>query len=265
MTSSVVGGSQFSVDNIRNNNLFDNISRAEMMEQLKAEVRPMGYTGRIQANSSANYAKNPRSELANTGVINRDINLYQYTGFKDDKYDASSRATQSASRFNYGYDRQVNKIYVDVSGQKIPNNHLRIIPNRSCMMNGAYPLTKPPYNANLERLSVELMGNPNDYSKSYIPSSANNYLKFKANKPKLTRQDLTNSAQQLAMSRPQNLANPIAATVAVEGFDPLASARQRQQARDQINQNLREARGIREGSPALSIQIPYLGQMGAMP
>ena len=264
MTSSVVGGSQFSVDNIRNNNLFDNISRAEMMEQLKAEVRPMGYTGRIQANSSANYAKNPRSELANTGVINRDINLYQYTGFKDDKYDASSRATQSASRFNYGYDRQVNKIYVDVSGQKIPNNHLRVIPNRSCMMNGAYPLTKPPYNANLERLSVELMGNPNDYSKSYIPSSANNYLKFKANKPKLTRQDLTNSAQQFAMSRPQNLANPIAATVAVEGFDPLASARQRQQARDQINQNLREARGIREGSPALSIQIPYLGQMGAM-
>jgi hypothetical protein len=265
MTSSVVGGSQFSVDNIRNNNLFDNISRAEMMEQLKAEVRPMGYTGRIQANSSANYAKNPRSELANTGVINRDINLYQYTGFKDDKYDASSRATQSASRFNYGYDRQVNKIYVDVSGQKIPNNHLRVIPNRSCMMNGAYPLTKPPYDANLERLSVELMGNPNDYSKSYIPSSANNYLKFKANKPKLTRQDLTNSAQQFAMSRPQNLANPIAtATVAVEGFDPLASARQRQQARDQINQNLREARGIREGSPALSIQIPYLGQMGAM-
>jgi hypothetical protein len=264
MTSSVVGGSQFSVDNIRNNNLFDNISRAEMMEQLKAEVRPMGYTGRIQANSSANYAKNPRSELANTGVINRDINLYQYTGFKDDKYDASSRATQSASRFNYGYDRQVNKIYVDVSGQKIPNNHLRVIPNRSCMMNGAYPLTKPPYNANLERLSVELMGNPNDYSKSYIPSSANNYLKFKANKPKLTRQDLTNSAQQFAMSRPQNLANPAAATVAVEAFDPLASARQRQQARDQINQNLREARGIREGSPALSIQIPYMAQVGAM-
>jgi hypothetical protein len=211
MTSSVVGGLQFSVDNIRNNNLFDNISRAEMMEQIKKDVMPMGYTGRVQANSMANYARNPRSQLANTGVVNRDINLYQDVGFKDDKYDASSRALPSASRFNYGYDRQVNKRYIDVSGQNIPNNKLRVIPNRGCMMNGAFPLEKPQIDPNLQRLSVELMGNPNDYSKAYIPSSANNYLKFKANRPKLTRQDLTNSAQQFAMARPQNLANPAAA------------------------------------------------------
>lgn len=257
MTSSVLGGSQFSVDNIRNNELFDNISRAEMMEQIKKDVRIMGYTGRVQANSMANYAKNPRSELANTGVINRDINLYQDVGFMNDKYDASSRALPSASRFNYAYDRQVNKRYVDVSGQNIPNNELRVIPNRSCMMNGAFPLAKPPTNANLQRLSVELMGNPNDYSKSYIPSSANTYLKFKASRPKLTRQDLTNSAQQYAMARPSGLANPAAAiaqaaTAAVGAFDPLASARRRQELRDETAQNLRETRGLR----GLGVQLP---------
>jgi hypothetical protein len=257
MTSSVLGGSQFSVDNIRNNELFDNISRAEMMEQIKKDVRIMGYTGRVQANSMANYAKNPRSELANAyGVINRDINLYQDVGFKDDRYDASSRALPSASRFNYAYDRQVNKRYIDVSGQNIPNNELRVIPNRSCMMNGAFPLSKPPTNANLQRLSVELMGNPNDYSKSYIPSSANTYLKFKASRPKLTRQDLTNSAQQFAMARPSGLANPAAAiaqaATAAEVFDPLASARRRQEQRDETAANLREARGLR----GLGVQLP---------
>jgi hypothetical protein len=258
MTSSVLGGSQFSVDNIRNNELFDNISRAEMMEQIKKDVRIMGYTGRVQANSMANYAKNPRSELANAyGVIDRDINLYQNVGFKDDKYDASSRALPSASRFNYAYDRQVNKRYIDVSGQNIPNNELRVIPNRSCMMNGAFPLAKPPTNANLQRLSVELMGNPNDYSKSYIPSSANTYLKFKASRPKLTRQDLTNSAQQYAMARPSGLANPAAAiaqatTAVAEVFDPLASARRRQEQRDETAANLREARGLR----GLGVQLP---------
>jgi hypothetical protein len=257
MTSSVLGGSQFSVDNIRNNELFDNISRAEMMEQIKKDVRIMGYTGRVQANSMANYARNPRSELANTGVINRDINLYQNVGFMNDKYDASSRALPSASRFNYAYDRQVNKRYVDVSGQNIPNNELRVIPNRSCMMNGAFPLEKPQIDPNLQRLSVELMGNPNDYSKSYIPSSANTYLKFKASRPKLTRQDLTNSAQQYAMARPSGLANPAAAiaqaTAAVaEVFDPLASARRRQELRDETAQNLRETRGLR----GLGVQLP---------
>jgi hypothetical protein len=203
---SYIGGSQFSVDNRTNNQLFSCIERAEMMEKIKADIMPMGYTGRIEANSSANYAKNPYSELANAyGVNNRDINLYQYKGFKDDKIDASSRATQSASRFNYAYDRQVNKRYVDVSGQNIPNNKLRVIPNRSCMMNGAFPLTKPPTDPNLERLAVELMGDTN-ISSTYLPSSANKYLSYKSNRPKLTRQDLMNSAQQYAMARPQNLA-----------------------------------------------------------
>jgi hypothetical protein len=101
------------------------------------------------------------------------------------------------------------------------------------------------------------MGNPNDYSKSYIPSSANNYLKFKANRPKLSRQDLMNSAQQYAMARPAALANPTAATavaaaVANEGFDALSSAARRQQLRDETAQNLREARGLR----GLGVQLP---------
>jgi hypothetical protein len=269
MTSSIVGGSQFSIDNRTNNVLFDNISMAEMMEQLKAEERPMGYTGRIQANSMANYAKNPRSELANVyNVCDRDISLYQYKGFMNDKIDASSRATQSASRFNYGYDRQVNKRYVDVSGQFIPNNKLRVIPNRGCMMNGAFPLAKPPADANLERLSAELAAEASGGGAAsllrYMPSSANKYYSYKASRPKLTRQDLTNSAQQYAMAKPSGLANPVAtvanAVAVAGGFDALASARRRQEQRDEIAANLRETRGLR----GLGVQLPMSVQVGAL-
>lgn len=215
---SYIGGSQFSVDNRTNNELFSCIERAEMMKQIKKDIMPMGYTGRVQANSSANYARNYQGQLSNAyGVNNRDPSLYQYSGFKDDKINASSRATQSASRFNYAYDRQVNKRYVNVSGQKIPNNHLRVIPNRSCMMNGAFPLTKPPYDANIEQLSAQLMGDPNDYSLSYIPSSANKYLSYKSNRPKLTRQDLMSSANQYSTARPSTIPNPIAPLVSSAG------------------------------------------------
>lgn len=250
---SYIGGSQFSVDNRTDNQLFSCIERAEMMEQIKKDIMPMGYTGRVQANSSANYARNYQGQLANAyGVNNRDPSLYQYSGFKDDKIDASSRATQSASRFNYAYDRQVNKRYVNVSGQNIPNNHLRVIPNRSCMMNGAFPLTKPPYDANIEQLSAQLMGDPNDYSLSYIPSSANKYLSYKSNRPKLTRQDLMSSANQYSTARPSTITNPIAPTSSLS----LDSARRIQQDRAEFSANLREIRGMR--GAGLSVDIPSI-------
>jgi hypothetical protein len=263
---SYIGGSQFSVDNRTNNDLFSCIDRAEMMEQIKKDVMPMGYTGRVQANSSANYARNPYNQLANAYNVNdRDPSLYQYRGFKDDTINASSRATQSASRFNYAYDRQINKRYVDVSGQNIPNNKLRILPNRSCVMWGGGQVLPAPYtDPALEKLSVELMGDPNNYSLDYIPSSANKYLSYKSNRPKLTRQDLMSSAQQYARARSQNLANPPIATLvsapigavaspSVAAFDALESARRRQQMRDEIAANLRESRGMRGG---LTLDIP---------
>jgi hypothetical protein len=190
-----IGGSQFSVDNRTDNQLFSCIDRADMMEKIKADIMPMGYTGRIQANSSANYARNPYSELANAyGVNNRDISLLQYNGFKDDKINASSRETQSASRFNYAYDRQINKRYVDVSGQFIPNNKLRVLPNRSCSMYGSQP---PPYDdPDLKQLSNSLMSDAIDLT--YNTADANKYLKYKATRPRLTRQDLMEASQQYA-------------------------------------------------------------------
>jgi hypothetical protein len=128
------------------------------------------------------------------------------------------------------------------------------------MMNGAFPLAKPPADPNLERLASSLMAEASGTG-AYMPSSANKYYSYKASRPKLTRQDLTNSAQQYAMARPSGLANvapAIAAVAAVGGFDALASARRRQEQRDEIAANLRETRGLRE----LGVQLPREMQVG---
>ena len=250
---SYIGGVQYSVDNRANNELFSCIDRADMMEKIKADIMPMGYTGRIQANSSANYARNYYGELCNTGVNNRDTSLLQGKGFKDDKINASSRATQSASRFNYALDRQIDKRLIDVSGQLIPNNKLRVLPNRNCSMwAGGQVLPKPYVDADLQQLSNTLMTEVVNNNLAYNPAGANSYLKYKATRPKLTRQDLMNASQQYATRPTQVVVGQTA--LASSSFDALDSARRIQQNRDEFSNNLREIRGMR--GAGLSVNIP---------
>ena len=224
---SYIGGSQFSVDNRMDYQLFDNINRADMTQQIKNDVMPMGYTGRIQANSSANYARDYYGQLHEGGVNDRDISLYQYNGFKDDVINASSRATQSASRFNYAFDRQIDKRYIDVSGQFIPNNKLRVLPNRCCSMNGGQILPRPYTDPNLQQLSDALMSEVMGSSYAYNPANANNYLKYKSNRPKLTRADLMSSAQQYAIARPQTLTNTANANTTLSALSARSAGQSR--------------------------------------
>lgn len=249
---SYIGGIQYSVDNRTDNDLFSCIDRADMMEKIKAEIMPMGYTGRIQANSSANYARNYYGQLCNTGVNNRDISLLQGKGFKDEVINASSRATQSASRFNYAFDRQINKRFIDVSGQLIPNNKLRVLPNRSCVMwGGGQVIPKPYVDADLQQLSTSLMTDAINANLAYDPADANKYLKYKATRPKLTRQDLMNAAQQYTTRPTQVVVGQTA--LATPEFDTIDSARRIQRDRAEISNNLREIRLMRGG---LSVAIP---------
>lgn len=250
---SYTGGIAFSVDNRTDNELSSCIQRAEDMERIKADIMPMGYTGRVQANSSANYARNYYGQLPNIGVNTRDSSLLQYKGFKDDVINASSRATQSASRFNYAFDRQINKRFIDVSGQMIPNNKLRVLPNRGCAMYGKQPA--PYTDPDLQQLSTTLMRESVNATLGYNPADANAYMKYKATRPKLTRQDLMDASQLYAVRSVQPL--PAAAPSPY-----LDSARRIQQNRAEISANLREARGMREG---LSVQLPREMQGGAMP
>ena len=257
---SYIGGIQYSVDNRTNNELSSCIQRAEDMERIKADIMPMGYTGRIQANSSANYARNYCGQLHDGEVNDRDISLYQYKGFKDDVIDASSRATQSASRFNYAFDRQINKRFIDVSGQMIPNNKLRVLPNRGCVMWGGGQVLPAPYtDPDLQQLSTSLMResvNTTLGSGGYNPADANAYMKYKATRPKLTRQDLMDSSQLYAIRSVQPI--PSAGTTTFGGIQVNnLSAR--------TTQILEGVRQRRESTPPLSVAIPPIMQVGGMP
>lgn len=119
------------------NDIFASINRANDTERVKAETMIMGYTQLIQDRSDVNQPRKYYSQLDNKNQVhNRDISLLQNNGFKDNMLNVSSREQQTSSRFNYAIDRQINKRFIDVSGQFIPNEKLRIIPNNGLIVYG---------------------------------------------------------------------------------------------------------------------------------
>lgn len=184
------GGNTFQSD------IFASIKRAEDAERVKAETMIMGYNQLIQDRADVNKPRKYYSQLDNKNQVhNRDISLLQNNGFKDNLINVSSREQQSSSRFNYAIDRQINKRFIDVSGQFIPNEKLRIIPNRGMIIHGKHP--DPPMNNNINNLSLRLeqgvKGTPD-----YDPTTARGQLKYNANVRKLTKEDLINSSSKYA-------------------------------------------------------------------
>jgi hypothetical protein len=178
------------------NDIFASIKRAEDAERVKAETMIMGYNQLIQDRADVNKPRKYYSQLDNKNqVYNRDISLLQNNGFKDNIINVSSQEQQSSSRFNYAIDRQINKRFINVSGQFIPNEKLRIIPNRGMIIHGKHP--EPPMNNNINNLSLRLeqgvKGTPD-----YDPTTARGQLKYNANVRKLTKEDLINSSSKYA-------------------------------------------------------------------
>jgi len=182
-------------------NINANIRRANDVERVKAETMKMGYNQLIQDRANVNKPRKYYSQLpAYNGVINRDISLLQNNGFLNNVINVSSREQQSSSRFNYAFDRQINKAFVDVSGQFIPNEKLRIQPNAGVMTYGKHP--EPIINNNINQLSIRLEQSVKDRNPYYDPTTARGQLKYNVNRKKLTREDLINSASQYAKPDP---------------------------------------------------------------
>lgn len=190
-------------DNLVSNTLFANIARMDEAERVEQDTRWKGYTNRINANSDAvHYHPTNRKyyqQLQNNGINNRDSSLIQNKGFKDDYINASFRGQTPSSRFNYAFDRQINKRYINVSGQFIPNENLRVLPNRGGIISyGKIPdveLTANDKRIQLlgEQLYKGTIGKRDPY---YDPTKQVGNLKFNINKERLTKQDLINSSSQ---------------------------------------------------------------------
>ena len=95
------------------------------------------------------------------------------------------RPNESASRFNYAYDMQVDKRMVDVSGILIPNNKLRVIPNRGTQL--LHQNRNLPTNPEIEALSKRML----NISTSNGEDNPG-VLKFKASRQRLSRDELLN-------------------------------------------------------------------------
>lgn len=166
--------------------LFAEIDRAAMMEQLEKNTRIMNYTGRVNLYSNANNPYQRYSQLDcqhHLGCFGKENS--QPSRLPEPFIDCTPRKNDTASRFNYAIDKQVARRLVDVSGQFIPNNQLRIIPNRGIHLY-----------AQERNLPSSLSGSLGDISASslnrnFTNKNINKNLTYTANRQKLTGQAMT--------------------------------------------------------------------------
>lgn len=147
------------------------------------------YLDRVNKNSYSNdkYERYNQLDIGNiTGVIGKE-NSQKSKLPNNGIIDARVRNNETADRFNYAYDMHIDKRKIDVSGQYIENNKLRIAPNRQTQYFGK---TIIPQNKELEKLSNEIYNISANKLDEREVSKSN--LFYKARRQKLTREELLN-------------------------------------------------------------------------
>lgn len=147
------------------------------------------YLDRVNKNSYSNYKYERYNQLdiANiTGVIGKE-NSQKSKLPNNGIIDARVRNNETSDRFNYAYDMHIDKRKIDVSGQYIENNKLRIAPNRQTQYFGK---TIIPQNKDLENLSKTIYNISANKLDEREVSKSN--LFYKARRQKLTREELLN-------------------------------------------------------------------------
>ena len=166
--------------------LFAEIDRAAMMEQLEKTTRIMNYTARVNLYSNANNPYQRYSQLdcqTHLGCFGKENS--QSSKLPEPFIDCTPRKNDTASRFNYAIDKQVTKRLVDVSGQFIPNNQLRIIPNRGIHLYAQDRNLPSSINGSLGNISASSL------NRNFANNNINKNLTYTANRQKLTGQDMT--------------------------------------------------------------------------
>jgi hypothetical protein len=144
----------------------------------------MNYTDRVQANSDANYPHQSYSQL-DVGTHIGTFGKGNSQPSKIPTIDCTRRKNETASRFNYAFDYAINNRMIDVSGQHIPNENLRVIPNRGIEL--CYQDRIIPENKEISKLSQRLL-NISRIDNAFKLSP--NDLRYKIKNQKLTREEL---------------------------------------------------------------------------
>ena len=195
--------------------LFTEIDRAAMMEQLEKTTRIMNYTGRVNLYSNANNPYQIYSQLDcqhHLGCFGKGNS--QPSQLPEPFINCTPRKNDDAWRFNYAIDKQITKRLVDVSGQNIPNNQLRIIPNRGIHLYAQDRNIPSSINGSLGNISGSSL------DRNFTNNNINKNLTYSANRQKLTGQGMT----QGYINKPATPAVAAAVVAPVTGATALSAA-----------------------------------------
>jgi hypothetical protein len=166
--------------------LFVAIDRSVMMNNLEKNTRIMNYTGRVNLYSNANNPYQIYSQLdcqTHLGCFGKGNS--QPSQLPEPFIDYTPRKNDTASRFNYAIDKQVTRRLVDVSGQYIPNNQLRIIPNRGIHLYAQERNLPSSLSGSLGNISASSL------NRDFTNNNINKNLTYTVNRQKLTGQTMT--------------------------------------------------------------------------
>jgi hypothetical protein len=137
--------------------LFEQIEREHIGNQLELDKRQQIYLPLIGAFSQANDPYEIRAQLIGAnGISSLCLENSQTSKLPEPFIRCRTGFMEESSRFNYGIDMAINKRKIDVSGQLIPNEELRSIPQRGVEIH-AYQTTRVlPYKTNIAKLAEEL-------------------------------------------------------------------------------------------------------------
>ena len=137
--------------------LFQQIEREDISNQAKWDKRQQLHLPLIGAFSRANDPYEMRSQLIGAnGVASLGLENSQGSELPEPFIRCRTGFMEESSRFNYGYDMAINKRKIDVSGQLIPNEELRSMPQRSVQIHGYQTTRDVPYKSNIAKLAEEL-------------------------------------------------------------------------------------------------------------
>ena len=137
--------------------IFDQIQREDLSNRQELNKRQQLYLPLVDAFYQANDPYEIRSQLAGAnGVASLGLENSQASELPEPFIRCRTGFMEESSRFNYGYDMAINKRKIDVSGQLIPNEELRSMPQRGTQIHGYQTTRVVPYKTNIARLAEQL-------------------------------------------------------------------------------------------------------------
>jgi hypothetical protein len=169
--------------------LFEQIKREDIGNRAEWNKRQQLHLPLVDAFSRANDPYEMRSQLSGeNGIASLCLENSQASELPEPFIKCRSGFMEESSRFNYGYDMVINKRKIDVSGQLIPNEELRSMPQRGIQIH-AYQTTRVlPYKTNIAKLAEELSKTivDNRFNIKNVSSSA----RYKINRPSFNYRSL---------------------------------------------------------------------------